>query len=99
MAAITLSPRKERGGPLLGVALAAAPAAAVLALYIAGHPYIPEDAAIERGVQSTSWGPLVLTFPVFSFIRDAKGAVLEAIVFMLILGFNRPAWSPAAAAS
>ncbi|HKB33314.1 MAG TPA: phosphatase PAP2 family protein [Candidatus Dormibacteraeota bacterium] len=99
MAAITLSQRKELDGPLLGVALAAALAAAVLALYIAGHPYIPEDAAIERGVQSTSWGPLVLTFPVFSFIGDAKGAVLEAIVFVLILVFNRRAWILAAAAS
>src|SRR5258708_5627626 len=99
MAAITLSQRKELDGPLLGVALAAALAAAVLALYSAGHPYIPEDAAIERGVQSTSWGPLVLTFPVFSFIGDAKGAVLEAIVFVLILVFNRRAWILAAAAS
>src|SRR5260370_1620753 len=57
------------------------------------------SSSIERGVQSTSWGPLVLTFPVFSFIGDAKGAVLEAIVFVLILVFNRRAWILAAAAS
>jgi undecaprenyl-diphosphatase len=99
MAALTLSHRKELKGSLVGVALAAALAAAVLAIYIAGHPYIPQDATIERDVQSTSWGPLVLTFPVFSFIGDAKGAVLEAIVFILILIFNRPAWILAAAAS
>ncbi|MDQ2943430.1 MAG: hypothetical protein M3R21_07155 [Candidatus Dormibacteraeota bacterium] len=27
--------------PLLGVAAAAAPAAAIIAVYVAGHPYIP----------------------------------------------------------
>src|SRR5258708_29931230 len=99
MAALTLSHRKELKGSLVGVALAAALTAAVLAVYIAGHPYIPQDATIERDVQSTGWGPVALTFPVFSFIGDAKGAVLEAIVFILILIFNRPAWILAAAAS
>jgi hypothetical protein len=70
---------------LLGVAVVAAIAAAAIAFYIGGHPYIPEDAPIERDVQATNWGPLTLTFPIFSFIGDAKGAVLEAIIFVLIL--------------
>jgi membrane-associated phospholipid phosphatase len=74
-------------------------AAAIVAVYVAGHPYIPEDAAIERDIQSTSWGPLTLTFPIFSWIGDFKGAILEAIVFVLVVVFNRRAWILAAAAA
>ena len=83
--------------PLLAVAGVCAVAAAILAIYVAGHPYIPEDVTIERNVQSTNWGPVALTFPIFTWIGDAKGAILEAIVFVLILIFNRRAWILAAA--
>ena len=38
-----------------------------------------------------------MTFPIFSWIGDAKGAILETIVFVLILVFNRRAWILAAA--
>jgi len=78
--------------PLAIVAALCALAAAILAVYVAGHPVIPEDVTIERDIQSTNWGPLTLTFPIFSWIGDAKGAVLEAIVFILVLVFNRRAW-------
>ena len=84
---------------LLGVAAVAALAAMALAVYVAGHLYIPGDATIERDVQSTNWGPLLLTFPIFSWIGDAKGAVLEAIIFVLVLVLNRRAWILAAAAA
>jgi undecaprenyl-diphosphatase len=86
-------------GPLIAIALLCALAAAAVAVYVAGHPYIPEDATIERDIQSTNWGPLTLTFPIFSWIGDAKGAILEAIVFVLVLVFNRRAWILAAAAA
>jgi undecaprenyl-diphosphatase len=85
--------------PLVTVAALCAIAAAVLALYVAGHPYIPADATIEDDVQSVNWGPLALTFPIFSWIGDVKGAALEAIVFVVILAANRRAWILAAAAS
>jgi undecaprenyl-diphosphatase len=85
--------------PLITVAALCALAAAIVAFYVAGHPYIPDDATIERDIQSTNWGPLTLTFPIFSWIGDAKGAVLEAIVFLLVLVFNRRAWILAAAAA
>ena len=85
--------------PLLAVAALCALAAAIVAFYVAGHPYIPEDATIERDIQSTNWGPLTLTFPVFSWIGDAKGAILEATVFVLVMVFNRRAWILAAAAA
>jgi undecaprenyl-diphosphatase len=73
--------------------------AAILAIYVAGHPYIPEDVTFERDIQSTNWGPLAWTFPIFSWIGDAKGAILEAVVFVLVLIFNRRAWILAAAAA
>jgi membrane-associated phospholipid phosphatase len=85
--------------PLVTVAALCAIAAAVLAFYVAGHPYIPEDVTIEKDVQSVNWGPLLLTFPIFSWIGDAKGAALEAIIFVVILVVNRRAWILAAAAS
>jgi membrane-associated phospholipid phosphatase len=83
---------------LLLIGIACGVAAAVLAVYVAGHPYIPEDAVVERDIQATQWGPLALTFPIFSWIGDAKGAVLEAIVFVLVLLVNRRAWLVAAGA-
>jgi membrane-associated phospholipid phosphatase len=83
--------------PLLAVAAVCTLAAAIVAIYVAGHLYIPEDATIERDIQSTNWGPLTLTFPVFSWIGDLKGAILEAVVFILVLLFNRRAWILAAA--
>jgi membrane-associated phospholipid phosphatase len=88
---------KSVNKPLVVVAALCALAAAIVAVYVAGHPYIPEDATIERDIQSTNWGPLTLTFPIFSWIGDAKGAVLEAIIFVLVLVFNRRAWILAAA--
>ncbi len=72
--------------------MAAAVAATVLTLYVAGHPFIPEDAAIERDVQSIDWGPLTLTFPIFNWIGDSKGFFLEFAILLVIIAFNRPAW-------
>jgi membrane-associated phospholipid phosphatase len=57
--------------PLLVAALILAFAAVGLSLYIAGHPFIPEDDLVERDIQSINWGPLALTFRFFSWIGDA----------------------------
>lgn len=59
---------------------------------VATHPYIPADAAFERGVQSINWYPLALTFPIFSWIGDARGVVAQAIVVVAVLILNRRAW-------
>jgi undecaprenyl-diphosphatase len=83
--------------PLITVTVLCAVAAAGVAVFVAGHPHIAEDVAIERDIQAMNWGPLLLTFPIFSWIGDAKGAVLEGVVFVLILFFNRRAWILAAA--
>ena len=85
--------------PLLLVGILAALAAAAVTIYVAGHPFIPQDATIEDDIQATQWGPLALTFPVFSWIGDLKGAVLEAAIFVGILIFNRRTWIFAAAAA
>jgi undecaprenyl-diphosphatase len=77
---------------LLTVAVACAVAAAGVAVYVAGHPYIPADVTVEDDIQSINWGPLLSTFPIFSWIGDAKGAILEAIVIAVILVVNRRAW-------
>lgn len=85
--------------PLLAVALMATAAAGILTALVVMHPYLAIDATVERDVQATDWGPLALTFPIFSWIGDAKGAVLEAGVFVAVLVFNRRAWLLAAVAS
>lgn len=84
--------------PLLAIAVVAALGAAAIAALVVAHPFIPVDATVERDVQATNWGPFALTFPIFSWIGDAKGAVVEAIVFVAILIFNRRAWRVAIAA-
>ena len=77
---------------LLAVAAVAAVAAAVVTVYVDMHPLISQDVTLERDVQSVNWGPLTLLFAMFSFIGDAKGAVLEAVIFVAVLIFNRRAW-------
>ncbi len=77
----------------------AALAVIAIAAYVSAHPFIPEDAVIERDVQSVPWGPLTLVFPFYSWIGDSKGFVAELIVFILILLVNRRAWVIAAGAS
>jgi undecaprenyl-diphosphatase len=84
-------------GRLLAIAMVAALAVALIAAYIVFNPAPPVDVTVERDVQATSWGPLALAFPVFSWIGDAKGAVLDALVFIAVLIWNRRAWIVAAA--
>ena len=84
---------------IFAIAVAAGVAAAVLTLYVMGHPYIPQDAALERDVQATSWGPLDYAFRFFSWIGDAKGLVIEIVIFIFIVFLNRRAWVFAAGAT
>jgi membrane-associated phospholipid phosphatase len=79
-------------GPWLAVAIVAALAVGVIATYVVMNPAPAPDVTIERDVQATSWGPLALAFPAFSWIGDAKGAVLDALVFIAVLIWNRRAW-------
>ena len=90
---------KEVNRPLFGVSLAAAVAVVILAVYVSLHPFIPADAVFERDVQSVPWGPLAFTFPIYSWIGDAKGFFAELVVFVAILLSNRRAWLVAAGAA
>src|SRR6266702_3497334 len=78
--------------PLFAIAVIVALAAVGLSVYVASHPFIPEDALVERDIQATDWGPLAVTFRFFSWIGDAKGLVVEILIFFAILIFNRRAW-------
>jgi membrane-associated phospholipid phosphatase len=77
---------------LLTIAVVAAVAAGIVTVFVIMNPIPPFDVTVERDIQSTNWGPLALAFPAFSWIGDAKGAVLDAIVFVAVLVWNRRAW-------
>jgi membrane-associated phospholipid phosphatase len=79
------------------VAGVAAIGVVVLTVIVFTHRYLQADISIEDDVQLTNWGLLALTFPFFTWIGDAKGAVAEAVVFVAILLFNRRAWLTALA--
>ncbi len=68
----------------------------MIAVYVSLHPFIPEDAVVERDVQSVPWGPLAIAFPFYSWIGDAKGFLAELVAFAAILILNRRAWLIAA---
>jgi membrane-associated phospholipid phosphatase len=78
--------------PFLAVAIAAAVATGIVAAVIVMNPIPPFDVSFDRDVQATNWGPLTLLFPFYSWIGDAKGAVLDALVFVAVLIWNRRAW-------
>jgi membrane-associated phospholipid phosphatase len=84
---------------LLAVAAACALLTAALTAFVVASPVNPIDTSVERDVQGVNWGPLALTFPVLSSIGDAKGAIVEAVIFALVLLLNRRAWLFAALAT
>ena len=83
--------------PLLAVAVVAALAAGAITFIVVMSPNLAIDVTVERDIQSTNWGPLALAFPAFSWIGDAKGAVLDVVVFVAVLIWNRRAWIMAVA--
>lgn len=84
---------------LLAAGIVLGLAAIAISAYVAGHHFIPQEVAIEDGVQATNWGPVALTFPFFTWIGDAKGFFIEVAIFLLILVVNRAAWLFAAGAT
>ena len=83
--------------PFAAIALLAAVAVAIVTVIVFTHQVIPADVAVEDEIQSINWGPLALTFPVFTWIGDIKGFFIEAFVFCWILLLNRRAWLTALA--
>jgi membrane-associated phospholipid phosphatase len=78
--------------PLLVVAIAAAVAAGVLAAIVVMHPYLALDATLQDDIQATNWGPLTLTFPLLTWLGGPGGRIMQAVVIVLVLLFNRRAW-------
>jgi membrane-associated phospholipid phosphatase len=96
MAAVTDVEVVSRNAParglnrvFLAVGIVTGSAAVALSVYVAGHPVIPADITVERSIQLTAWGPLAYAFPFFSWIGDAKGVVVEVVIFFAVLIFNR----------
>jgi undecaprenyl-diphosphatase len=85
-------------GPLLAVAVAAAAALGILVAVVVTHPYLPADAALDRDIQATNWGPLTLTFPFFTWLGGPGGIYMQIVVILVVLLLNRRAWMLALAA-
>jgi membrane-associated phospholipid phosphatase len=85
-------------GLLLGVAIVAAAAVAILAAIVVMHPYLSVDATVDRDIQSTSWGPLALTFPFLTWLGGPGGIYMQVVVVLVVLLLNRRAWRLAFAA-
>jgi membrane-associated phospholipid phosphatase len=78
--------------PLLIVALIAGAAVAALTFLVHTHPYLPQDAALERSLQAVDVGPLVYVFSFYTAIGGPFAIVAEVVVFGLVILLNRQAW-------
>jgi|SRR5579872_2446975 len=78
--------------PMLAVSVVAALSLVALTAIVLAHPFLPEDAAIEKDVQSVNVGPFLYVFGFYQAIGGPMGAVAEAIVFGIVLLLNRAAW-------
>jgi len=85
-------------GPLLAVAIITAVAFGILTAIVLMYPYFSLDAAVDRDIQATDWGPLALTFPFFTWLGGPGGLYMQAIALALVLLLNRRAWILAFAA-
>ena len=84
--------------PLLFVAVAAAAAVGIITAIVVINPYLPIDATVERDIQATNLGPLMLTFPFFTWLGGPGGIYMQVVVVLLVLLLNRRAWLLALAA-
>lgn len=84
--------------PLLVVAVICAAAVGILAAVVVMHPYLSPDAAIDRDIQATNWGPLTLTFPFLTWLGGPGGIFMQIAVILLVLLLNRHSWRLALAA-
>src|SRR5438309_11360877 len=75
---------------LLAVAIVAALDVAVVTAIVVMHPYIPEDAVIERDVQATNWVLCLFTFLFLIGSVAARSTALGLLRFFLILGSIAP---------
>ncbi|HZQ49193.1 MAG TPA: phosphatase PAP2 family protein [Candidatus Dormibacteraeota bacterium] len=77
---------------MLAFAIVAAAAVGVLTAIVIASPFLPLDAAIQRDIQATDLGPLTLAFPALTWLGGPGGVIMQAVVFVLVIAFNRHAW-------
>jgi membrane-associated phospholipid phosphatase len=80
------------------MAIIAAVAFGILTAVVLMHPYLSIDAAVDRDIQGTNWGPLALTFPFFTWLGGPGGPYMQGVVLVFVLLLNRRAWILALAA-
>lgn len=78
--------------PMLTIGIVAAAAVGILTAIVIMSPYLPLDATVQRDVQATDLGPLTLAFPFLSWLGGPGGLIMQAIVVVLVLLFNRHSW-------
>jgi len=84
--------------PLLVVAIVAGVAVAAIATVVVMHPFLQADAALDRDIQGTNWGPLTMAFPFFTWLGGPGGIYMQIVVILLVLLLNRRSWMLALAA-
>jgi membrane-associated phospholipid phosphatase len=85
-------------GPFVAVGLAAAAGVGIITAVVLMNPFLPADATVEKDIQATSWGPLTVTFPFFTWLGGPGGIYMQVVVILLVLLLNRRAWVLALAA-
>jgi membrane-associated phospholipid phosphatase len=61
---------------------------AVDTLFAASLPYLPFDVAVERFIQSVSWGPLVQVFTLLDWIEGPRQLALGLAAIALVAAVN-----------
>ena len=74
--------------PLLILGLCGLAIFGALALYAAGHTYMPFDVSLERWIQTLEWGPLVSVFKWFDWLEGTRQTIAGVGVILLVTAFN-----------
>ncbi len=82
----------------MAVGLAAAAGVGIITAIVLMNPFLSADATVEKDIQATSWGPLTMTFPFFTWLGGPGGIYMQVVVILLVLLLNRRAWVLALAA-
>lgn len=88
---VVTRPREKSGlfhVPLLALGLFGLAMFGALTLYAAGHIYMPFDVAVERGIQSLPWGPVVAVFKWFDWLEGTRQYIAGISVIVLVTAFN-----------
>jgi membrane-associated phospholipid phosphatase len=77
--------------PFLAMGLVAAAIFALDTLQAIGNPYLAFDIPVERAVQATRWGGLVVAFGLVDWVEGVRQVVLAVLAVGLVFVVNRRA--------